>query len=168
MTVDRGTLARIDRRLLSQLHGQGPQLVKVPVSEAAWDVWRRYCRLAGVTMGEGLALLLTHELTIKIEEAAPVDRVLDSWVAARVTDLSDTVAGQESLLESARDRLRQRDEQIQYLEQQLRSAVHQLATAPTKTVLAPERVGRNDRCPCGSGLKYKFCDALSHRAAPPR
>jgi hypothetical protein len=165
MTVDRGTLARIDRRLLSELHAQrGPQLAKVPVSEAVWDVWRRYCRLAGVAMGEGLAILLTNELGIAIEESKPVDRVLDSKVAARITDLSGTIAEQERLLESARDQLRRRDEQIRFLEQQLRSAQHQLATAVADTAPTRVRVGRNDRCPCGSGLKYKFCQAMNHRS----
>jgi hypothetical protein len=164
MTIDRGTLARIDRRLLSELHGQRrPQLVKVLVSEAVWDVWRRYCRLARVAMGEGLAILLTHELRIGIEESKPVDRALDSTIAARVTDLSDTLTEQERLLETARDELRRRDEQIQILEQHLRSAQHQLATTPTNTVPARQRVGRNDRCPCGSGLKYKFCQAMKHQ-----
>ena len=36
MSLDRGTLAKIDRRVLSELdHGEGVQLVKVPVSEAS-------------------------------------------------------------------------------------------------------------------------------------
>ena len=44
MSLDRGTLAKIDRRVLSELdHGEGVQLVKVPVSEAVWATWRRYC-----------------------------------------------------------------------------------------------------------------------------
>ncbi len=29
--------------------------------------------------------------------------------------------------------------------------------APTKTLVADEKVGRNDPCPCGSGKKYKKC-----------
>jgi uncharacterized protein YecA (UPF0149 family) len=26
------------------------------------------------------------------------------------------------------------------------------------------KVGRNDRCPCGSGLKYKYCHGLTGRS----
>jgi preprotein translocase subunit SecA len=37
--------------------------------------------------------------------------------------------------------------------------------APTKPVTAGERVGRNDPCPCGSGLKYKKCHGRP--GAPP-
>jgi hypothetical protein len=164
MTVDRRTLARIDRCLLSKLDGDGgPQLVKVPVSDAVWDVWRRHCRLAGVTMGEGLAALLAHDLLTEVGEVAPADDVLGGRLAAEITELRDAVAGQKRLLETARVRLRQRDEQIRALEQQLRVAKHQLETALINAGPARERVGRNDACPCGSGLKYKLCHATSDR-----
>ncbi len=164
MTLDRGTLARIDRRILAQLDGAGrPQLVKIPVSDATWDVWRRYCQLASVTMGEGLALLLAHELANGDEGVAPGDRVLSGTVAARVTQLLDTIAGQRRVLQDARDRLRLRDEQIRHLQQQLRAAEHQLANVLTTARPTRGRVSRNDRCPCGSGLKYKFCHAVDDR-----
>ena len=43
MTLNRQTLAKIDKQVLSQMgHGEGVQLVKVPVSEAVWSTWRRY------------------------------------------------------------------------------------------------------------------------------
>src|SRR5665811_1072358 len=61
--MDRGTPAKIDRRFLSELdHGQGVHLVKVPLSEAAWSTWRRYCQAIGLTMGEGIAGLIAQEL----------------------------------------------------------------------------------------------------------
>ena len=54
MALDRGRLANIDRRLFSELsHDAGTQTVKVPVSDAAWSTWRRYCDVLGLTMGEG-------------------------------------------------------------------------------------------------------------------
>jgi hypothetical protein len=69
MNLDRGTLATIDRRLLSAMdHQTRVQLVKVPVSEAVWSTWRRYCDTAGVTMGRGIAVLIHHELTSVIDE----------------------------------------------------------------------------------------------------
>ena len=61
MTLDRGTLAKIDRQVLSALdHGQGMRVVKVPLSEAVWSTWRRYCDALGVTMGAGIAGLTAH------------------------------------------------------------------------------------------------------------
>lgn len=63
MSLDRVALAKIDRRVLSELdHGDGVQLVKVPLSEAVWSTWRRYCQAVGLTMGEGVAGLIAHEL----------------------------------------------------------------------------------------------------------
>jgi hypothetical protein len=42
MDLDRGTLARIDRRMLSGLgHAESWQMLRVPVSEAMWSTWRR-------------------------------------------------------------------------------------------------------------------------------
>jgi hypothetical protein len=39
-------------------HEEGVQLVKVPVSDAVWSTWRRYCEAAGIPMGRALAILL--------------------------------------------------------------------------------------------------------------
>jgi hypothetical protein len=63
MALDRGTLAKIDRRLLSELgHTVATQTVKVPLSDAMWSIWRRYCEAVGLTMGEGIAGLIDQEL----------------------------------------------------------------------------------------------------------
>ena len=44
MGLGRGTLARIDRRLFAEFDDSGGvQLVKVPVSDAVWSTWKRYC-----------------------------------------------------------------------------------------------------------------------------
>ncbi len=54
MALDRGTLAKIDRRVFAELgHASGTQAVKIPLSDAAWSTWRRYCQAIALTMGEG-------------------------------------------------------------------------------------------------------------------
>ena len=69
MSLERRVLAKVDRRLLSDLdHTEGTQLVKVPVSDAVWSTWRRYCEAAGLSMGRGLAVLLNHELASLVDE----------------------------------------------------------------------------------------------------
>ena len=51
MTLNRQTLAKIDKQILSQMdHDEGVQLVKVPVSEAVWSTWRRYCEAVGLRL----------------------------------------------------------------------------------------------------------------------
>lgn len=63
MDLDRGTLARIDRRMLSELsHTESSQMLRVPVSEAMWSTWRRYCAALGISMGRAVAGLIDHEL----------------------------------------------------------------------------------------------------------
>ncbi|MEA2001389.1 MAG: hypothetical protein U9N84_05825 [Actinomycetota bacterium] len=68
MELDRGALARIDRRILSgHDHNERSQMVRVPVSEAMWSTWRRYCEALGLAMGRGVAQLIAHELgTIEV------------------------------------------------------------------------------------------------------
>ncbi len=67
--MDRRLLAKVDRRLLSEMdHTEGVQLVKVPVSDAVWSTWRRYCDAVGVSMGRGLAVLLQRELAAVVDE----------------------------------------------------------------------------------------------------
>ena len=63
MELDRGTLARIDRKLLAGL-GQDEtfQMVRVPVTAAKWATWKRYCDAAGISMGRAIMALIDHEL----------------------------------------------------------------------------------------------------------
>jgi hypothetical protein len=69
MALDRGRLAKIDRRVFAELdHGKGSQMVKVPLSDAAWSTWRRYCEVLGLTMGEGIAGLVDSELTAVVDD----------------------------------------------------------------------------------------------------
>jgi len=75
MASDRGRLAKIDRRLLAELdHGVRSQTVKVPLSDAAWSTWRRYCAVAGLTMGEGIAGLIGSELAAVVDTIFTVAR----------------------------------------------------------------------------------------------
>ncbi len=62
MGLDRGTLAKIDRKAFAELnHADGVQAVKVPVSDAVWSTWRRYCEAMGLSMGEGVAGLILDD-----------------------------------------------------------------------------------------------------------
>jgi hypothetical protein len=162
MELDRNELARVDRRLLAELDGDGGvQMVKVPVSDAVWSVWRRYCDAVGVTMGEGVAALIEAELATVIgddpDRAAPVfvDRAV-----RRAVEATERLEERQRELAECRQRLVERDREVRDLSHRLRTAIR-----PPQPSAAPieGRTGRNERCPCGSGLKYKHCHGLPGR-----
>ena len=145
MTLDRGTLAKIDRRVLAELdHGDGVQLVKVPLSEAVWSTWRRYCQAIGLTMGAGIASLITQELGALV--GTP-----DQSGAVFVDELRSQLLTRSEALDARERRLDERE--------QSQKASERLLRARTRPLALPSRpnVGRNDPCPCRSGLKYKRC-----------
>ena len=112
-------------------------------------------------MGEGIAGLIDHELRTVVGEAAgegvsvfarragELLAVRESQVAARERHL-EVVEGR---LRGWTERLRVREGELGALEQRAR-VVSSLALQP---VDASRKVGRNERCPCGSGLTTHWC-----------
>ncbi|MBT8240952.1 MAG: SEC-C domain-containing protein [Acidimicrobiia bacterium] len=138
----------MDRRLLAELdHTEGVQLVKVPVSDAEWSTWRRYCDAAGVSMGRGLAVLLHQEL------AAVVDEDLEG-LAARLTEQEARLVTQEAEFTEREQVLGQRAIEVAAKERRLAGAIQRLQADPT---WRPPKMGRNEQCWCGSGRKFKTC-----------
>jgi len=162
MALERGTLARIDRRVFAELgNAAATQVVKVPLSDAGWSTWRRYCQVIGLTMGEGIAGLITHELLTSLDEPEVVgDPVLAGRAEERLAARESLVASRERDVEEVEERLaswteRLRSREAELVERERRILV---ATNPVgETGEAGPKVGRNERCPCGSGLKYKRC-----------
>jgi hypothetical protein len=63
MTLGRQVLRKIDDALRAELDQEkGEWMAKVPISGATKVVWQRYCQAVDVGMGEGIALLMLHEL----------------------------------------------------------------------------------------------------------
>jgi hypothetical protein len=74
MGMDRGLLARIDRKLLAGLGGdEAYRTVRVPAGAAKWSTWRRYCESVGVSMGRAVALLIDRELIAVFGDVAGDD-----------------------------------------------------------------------------------------------
>ena len=50
-------------------------------------------------------------------------------------------------------------EQVEKLKKKLGNKLVEMKVAPTERQLlrTPPKVGRNEQCPCGSGLKFKKC-----------
>jgi hypothetical protein len=150
MTLNRQTLAKIDKRILTQLnHEEGVQLVKVPVSEAVWSTWRRYCEAIGIPMGRALAVLLHRELASVVNE--DLDRI-GRLLTERETKFA---AGEAALAERERQVIT-REKSVAFREKNL--AAQAARTPAAKTLRAPApKLGRNDPCWCGSVKKFKYC-----------
>lgn len=160
MSLDGGRLARIDKRVLADLdHSDGVQMVKVPVSGAVWSTWRRYCEAMGLSMGEGVARLICGELETVVDgegtTAAQLANQMSEQAEARSLGLD---ARREALEEQAKG-LRRKEERLRTLERTLRTP-HAVENRDSV------KVGRNERCPCGSGLKYKHCHGGPLRPEP--
>jgi hypothetical protein len=141
-------LAKVDRRLLAELdHDEGTQLVKVPVSDAVWSTWRRFCDAVGVSMGRGLAVLLHQEL------AGVVDEDLEG-LAARLKEREAEVGVREAELTERERALSQQEIEVVVKERRLAESVRRLQVDPT---WKPPKTGRNEQCWCGSGRKFKTC-----------
>ena len=145
MNLDRGMLAKIDRKVGSGLgHDERWQIVRVPVSEAVWSTWRRYCSAVGVSMGRGIVGLIAHEL------GAVVELDTDDGPGF-VGELQRRLVGRAEDLDAREGRLDERERRLGALERRLRAR-----TIPLESE-AFGRVGRNDPCPCSSGFKFKRC-----------
>ncbi|MDP3985026.1 MAG: SEC-C domain-containing protein [Acidimicrobiia bacterium] len=150
--MNRQTLAKIDKRILSQMdHDEGVQLVKVPVSEAVWSTWRRYCEAVGLPMGRALAVLLHQEL------ASVVDEDLDR-TGTMLGEREALVAAGEAALDVRERKLATREKALAVQEQRFAAQTKASARPPMAPV---SKLGRNELCWCGSGTKFKYCHGRS-------
>jgi len=162
MDLGRGVLARIDRQLLAGLgDDEALRTVRVPAAAAKWSTWKRYCDSAGISMGRAVTMLIDRELlSVFGEHAGDEPPVFAKRAAAELAIREAKVAAREREIAAAEERLdgwnyrlRLREGEIEAREQGVELA-SKLASRPS---LARVKVGRNERCPCGSGLKYKRC-----------
>ena len=145
MDLDRGALAKIDRRVLSGLdHDEHYQMVRVPVSEAVWSTWRRYCVAIGISMGRAFSALIKHELRSVVDDLG--------GEAVFLNELEDHLDEREAALDARERSVADRERWIRENERHLSTTF-----ASPRSPGGVKKVGRNDPCPCGSGLKHKRC-----------
>ena len=145
MDLDRGRLSRIDRKLLSRLgEDESSRMVRVPVAEAKWSTWRRYCAALGVPMGRGIAGLIAHELGAVVSPGTDGGALFASELQRQLVARSENLDARER-------RLDERERSLKVYERRLRARTIPLESS------GRAKVGRNEPCPCGSGFKYKRC-----------
>jgi SEC-C motif len=171
MTLNKRLLAKVDAQLRSELdHTEGVQLVKVPVSDAVWSSWRRYCDLVGIPMGRALAILLHRELASVVDEdleglggrIEAREAEAESRARALAKEEKDLERRQQDLAireselgERQRD-LEEREKNVAVVEHEVAQALICLTETQTPTKPVP-KLGRNEPCWCGSERKYKNC-----------
>jgi preprotein translocase subunit SecA len=175
MSLSRQVLRKIDDRLRSDSdQEEGEWMAKVPISGATKAVWQRYCQAVGVHMGQGVAILIKHELASVVDEdvEALSDR-LEAKQADLDTRASDLAKTEEDLERQRRDLAIQESElaeRVRDIEERERNAAvveHRLAQELTTlsgtrpTARSGLKLGRNDPCWCKSGKKYKNCHIRS-------
>jgi hypothetical protein len=162
MTLDRRTLSSVDRKIGAELGSQDRfRMVRVPIDDRRWSIWNRYCLTARISMGRGIALLIDQELAAVATGTGdqiardPISVEAEQNLASQQAALAE---GEERLAIEAR-RLQQWERQLEYRRDELRRMELRLRSpAPPQPSTSPSRsVGRNEPCPCGSGVKYKRC-----------
>ena len=168
MDMDRGTLARIDRKLLAGLgNDEAFRTLRVPATGAKWATWRRYCDSAGVSMGRAVAIPIDRELIgVFGEHTAGEWPVLAQQATEELANREAKIESREHKLDTDEVRMRERSERLarwedafEVREQRAEATSRRFSSASTVRT----KIGRNERRPCGSGLKYKRCHGLSGR-----
>jgi hypothetical protein len=162
MDLDRGTLARLDRRLLAGLgRDERFQMVRVPVTPAKWSTWKRYCDTVGISMGRAIATLIDRELASVFGNSSDgAGSMFEQQAQRQLVDREAALAKRERELGAAEERVRRWSEhELEVREWRVEAATK----LPTQPAQARAKTGRNERCPCGSGLKYKHCHGLPGR-----
>jgi hypothetical protein len=168
INLDRGKLARLDRRLLAGLdRDERFQMVRVPVTPAKWSTWKRYCDTAGISMGRAIAALIEHELASVFSRSIDgAVSVFEEQARRQVVDREASLTKREQELGAAEEHVRKRSAHLRRWENELEVREWRVETATklsTQPARARAQTGHNERCPCGSGLKYKHCHGLPGR-----
>ena len=162
MDLKRGVLARVYRKLLAGLGGdEAYRMVRVPVTASEWSTWKRYCESVGVSMGRAIVMLIDRELvSVFGDHAGDYSPVLAEQAEEELANREATVARREEHVSGVEERLQGWNEHLRRWEGELETRQRRVEFATrisARTGGASTRVGRNERCPCGSGLKYKHC-----------
>ena len=168
MALDRASLAKIDRRVFAELgHTVATQTVKVPLSDAMWSTWKRYCDSAGISMGRAIVALIDRELVVVFGDfAGNRSPVFAGQAEEELARRQQEIARRELDATAIEERLRAWNERLRRWEGELEAREQRaelMVRMSSRPREAPTKIGRNERCPCGSGLKYKHCHGLPGR-----
>ena len=168
MGMDRGTLARIDRKLLAGLgDDEVYRTLRVPATGAKWSTWKRYWDSVGVSMGRAVTMLIDRELVgVFGDVTGDEEPVFAQRAAEEMASREAKIVAREREVDTEEARMRERGERLRRWEDALEAREQQAETVSKLTSresTGPAKIGRNERCPCGSGRKYKHRHGLGGR-----
>jgi hypothetical protein len=168
MDLDRGTLARIDRKLLAGLGEDGAYgTVRVPATGAKWSMWKRYCDAAGVSMGRAVAALIDRELlSVFGEHTAGEWPVFAQRLAEELENREAKIDAREHEVDTDETRMRERNERLRRWEDKL-EAREQLAEAASERISSASttrtKIGRKRTMPLRVRPQVQRCHGLCGR-----
>jgi hypothetical protein len=114
MDLDRGALARIDRKLLASLgNDEAFRTLRVPATGAKWATWKRYCDAAGISMGRAVAALIDAELlSVSGEHASGEWPVLVKQATEELENREARIGAREHKVDTDEERMRERSERL--------------------------------------------------------
>jgi hypothetical protein len=162
MDMDRGTLARIDRKLLAGLGGDETyRTVRVPVTAAKWSTWKRYCDSAGISMGRAVTMLIDQELiSVFGEHIGDGPPVFALRATEELAIREAKIVAREREVDADEERMREWGKRLRRWENELEAREQRIELSSklvSRHSTGRTKIGRNERCPCGSDLKYKHC-----------
>ena len=150
MDMDRGTLARIDRKLLAGLDkDEAYRTLRVPADGAKWSTWKRYCDSVWISMGRAVTMLIDRELIsvfgdITGDEPPVLAQQASEQLAireAKVVTRKDRGKAAEKHLHVKDEQLRRREHELNVREQR----VELMSKVVSRPSVARVKVGRNER-----------------------
>jgi hypothetical protein len=168
VNLGRGTLARINRKLLANLgNDEAFRPLRVPATATKWSTWKRYCDAAGVSMGRAVAMLMDRELlSVFGEHTAGEWPVFAQQAAEELESREARIEAREHKVDTDEARMRERSEGLRRWEDELEARQRRAEFASriaSRHSTSNTKIGRNEPCPCGSGLKHKRCHGLAGR-----
>ncbi len=109
MDLDRGTLARIDRKLLAGLGDDETfRTLRMPATGPKWATWKRYCDAAGISMGRAVVVLIDRELlSVFGEHAADESPVLAQQATEELENREAWIEAREHKVDTDETRMRE-------------------------------------------------------------
>ena len=123
MDLDRGTLARIDRKLLAGLGDDEAYLtLRAPAIATKWSTWNRSRDSVAISMGRAVTMLIDRELISVLGDITGDEPpVFAQRATDELTILESKIADRERVVDTDHQRMREWRERLRRREDELKA-----------------------------------------------